>query len=158
MNVEMVQFVDRSGVVSNKRPGKLVGTSLVVAYASFYDTEHWKIFNIWNGKPVIPHKFKKQHEAEAIKVAAWIAELYGDFFEINKLKDWADLDVIQVAQWSLEPALAGIQIATALSDLENQDTITFSQLQAAWVAAESRAIEYARSYAYDPHKPTVRYA
>lgn len=153
--LEMVRFEDRTGVVKSKRPGKLIGKSLVVAYASFYNTSQWRIFNLWNGKPVIPQKFNK--EVDAIQVAAWLNSLYGDFFEINSHKDWVDLDVIQVAQWSLDPPLLGIQIATALSDLETQDTITYSQLQAAWVEAESRAIEYSRSYAYDPYRGKLEY-
>lgn len=149
MDGELIRFRDRQGVVENKRPGILIGEDLVVGLASFYDTDHLKIFNLWTGKPIIPNRFSNQDDA--VKLAAWLNTFYSPFWKIVLNKDWAELDVIRVCQWSIDPPILGIQISLALSDLENQDTITYSQFETAWVAAESRALEYARSYAYDPY-------
>jgi hypothetical protein len=152
---EVARFRDTSGAIPEIRKGYRIGKHLIVAYASDNEAleekperRKYRLYYYLSGKRVFPNRIPSLEDA--FELADFIDRTYGDYLEIVTV--WPDADIINLAQWSIDPPIIGVRTFLALSSLADRDTITKSSFAQAWVAVESEARQFTRSYAYDPYK------
>lgn len=134
-------FRENVNRVSMRRNGYQISEHLLVAPDVDNSLEHFCIYNVWNGKRVIPNRFHSiQH---AFKVAELLHSVFGDYWEISEV--WPEHDILQLAQWSVKD---GVRLQLALSSLKDRDTINLQDVQIAWNTYEKPAEELMRHYVY----------
>lgn len=141
---EIIDFHQVNTGVKTKRTGVKVGKHLVVATTTRHDENTAQIFGIISGRPVIDVRFPYTVEGikEAIEVAKWLDGIYQDYFDLWEV--YPDWNIVSISRWTVDQ---GIQVWLACSKLERfQDTITLSDLQAAWLASQSEVPNYTRFF------------
>jgi len=108
--------------------GYRIGEYLVVSYAnepSAINNNHWQIFKIHNGKPVLSTKFVGKELA--INLASYINKYYQDYLYI--WKDYPDADVLQLSMWTVPNGSVFYDICT---DAEKAKVVDENILHRIW--------------------------
>jgi hypothetical protein len=127
--------------IQMRRKGYQISDHLLVASETDTSLDYFCIYNVWNGKRVVPNRFPSIQQA--IKVAELLNSVFGDYWEISEV--WPEHDIIQLAQWSVKN---GVRLRLALSSLKDRDTITLQDVQLAWNAYEKQAEDLMQHYVY----------
>jgi hypothetical protein len=114
---QTIEFVLRNNGVNTKTSGIGVGQFLAITFPNKYDQDAVMIFNTLTGKPLVDLRFASTKAGidDAVKVAEWLVEMYGEFLEVPTAKGFEDADIIDICQWTVPN---GIQIRIAFELLD----------------------------------------
>ena len=119
-----VSFIQRLGSEKLKRRGLKVGEWLVVAFPSSKETDQYKIFKLHNGEPVVDTIFLRLKDA--IGFAELLNKTYGK--EMFIWKDYPNVDIIEMAQWTVKNGVSLYEIAKEMAKQNKVDTPQIKQM------------------------------
>jgi hypothetical protein len=115
--------------IRERKKAWLAKEYLAVSWRNKYDNR-FMIFTVEGKRPVISCKFAVFEDA--MKVAQMLEDEYKDFLGIYGEQDWAEQDILRIAQYSIPSNRTYV----ALCSLENCDTITTQDLERALKVAQ----------------------
>ena len=113
---QIVDFSDQTSNIKTKKRGLRIGNYLAVA-----GTENKRvIYRVKQGVPLIDVYFTDL--SDAIDIAEWIEDLFGDFFPI--WENYPELDVFALAKWSVANGLLFYEAIQRLPEKVNKTVIS----------------------------------
>ena len=123
MEYPTIDIKDMTYGVSVKKIANRITKHLAIAFANAkYNDRRIKIYSIFGHREIMPQTVETLEDA--VKFCEFFEALYGDYWDIHKVENMEDFDIIQVAQYSVD---GGERIFVLLKSLEDRDTITFSE-------------------------------
>ena len=132
MEYPTIDIKDQTYGVSVKKIANRITKHLAIAYANAkYNDRRIKIYSIFGHREIMPQTIDTLEDA--VQFCEFFENLYGDYWDIHKVENMEDFDIIQVAQYSVDngvavyAALKKMETSVPLCGLEDRDTITFSE-------------------------------
>ncbi len=124
---ELIDIKDETNGTPVKKQARKITRCLAIGYTNQkYGDLTYKIYSIHAHHEAIKHRIKTW--SDAVKIALFLHQVYGEFWDIHDLEDWKKADIIQIAQYSVP---MGIETFVSLKSLEDRDTITMEDLERA---------------------------
>ena len=127
MEYELIDIKDETNGIAIKKKARKITKHLAVAYTNEkYGDRTLKIYSIQAHREAIPHRIATYQDA--VEIAKFLFQVFSDYWDIHNHEDWKQADIVQIARLSVPD---GNRTFVALQSLEDRDTITMQDLQAA---------------------------
>ena len=128
----IIQFVDKTSNFNKRKKCIRVNDYLVLAYCDSDQKSGSpiKIYKLKTGLPLLDVKFISP--SDALRVAEWITETFGEYFVI--WDQYPEADIFGMTKWTVED---GIRKYEALQDFSKHDRATANDLRISYDLANS---------------------
>ena len=136
---EVIQFTDKTSNFNKRRRGRRINEYLVIAYCDVVENDGSpiKIYKLNTGTPVIPVIFNTI--PDAIRVAEWLSETFGEFFPI--WDKYPEADLFSMTKWTVPE---GIRAYEAIKLFSENKQATPEDLAEAYIKAQDHVSEWTR--------------
>ena len=135
----VIQFADKTSNFNKRRRGRKINDYLVISYCDVIEQEGSpiKIYKIATGTPVIPVIFTTI--PDAIRVAEWLSETFGEYFPI--WDKYPEADLFSMTKWTVPE---GIRAYEAIRLFSENKHATPEDLAEAYIEAKRNVKEWTR--------------